>query len=97
MGNLSHANTRDTNESEIVEALEKVGISVERITVPCDLICGWHGETTLIEVKKDAKAPLTRDERKFHAGFRGKIRIVWTGPMAIEAVTGQRIVGRDCR
>ena len=40
MGLLSHANTRDANEPEIVELFEKLGASVWRMDTPCDLLVG---------------------------------------------------------
>jgi Holliday junction resolvase len=91
-----HGAARDANEPEIVEALVKCGISVVRVDEPCDLICGWHGKTTLLEVKVSEKEPLTPAQRKFSASFRGKYRVVWNAAMAVEAVVGpSRIQGAN--
>jgi len=40
--------SRDANEAEIVAALLKVGASVHRFHVPCDLIVGYRGKTYLL-------------------------------------------------
>jgi hypothetical protein len=58
-----HAELRDSNEPEIVTALEAVGASVTRLGskgVP-DLLVGYRGETFLLEVKHvDAKGKTVR-------------------------------------
>lgn len=47
-----HAARRDKNEDEIVTALEAAGASVTRLGQPVDLLVGYAGRTTLLEVKK---------------------------------------------
>ena len=103
MGLARHANTRDANEDEIVEVLEFLGASVERIDVPCDLIVGvWDNElerpvTILLEVKRKGHRA-TPKQRKFWTTFRGYGAIVNTPEEAVEAVFGpSAIVGKDCR
>lgn len=54
---------RDSNEVEIVTALQQVGASVTRIGEPGvpDLLVGFRGETYLLEVKHvDAKGRTVR-------------------------------------
>lgn len=76
-----YAKRRDANESEIVEALEKVGATVERLDTPADLLVGWHGprhlhrRNYLIEVKMPG-ARLTRAQERFHEAWRGQICVV---------------------
>jgi len=92
-----HANQRDTNEPQIVKALQKLGASVYRIDTPCDLIVGVRGRTVLLEVK-GAHGSLTLTQRTFAAVFRGEYHIVMTPEEAVEAVFGpSQIVGKGCR
>lgn len=49
---MRRAARRDTNEGPIVEALRAAGASVTIIGEPVDLIVGYLGTTTLMEVKK---------------------------------------------
>jgi hypothetical protein len=79
----------DGNEKDIVRDLRAAGISVVIIRRPCDLLCGWRGTNTLLEVKRDAKAPSTPAQIKFQKTWRGQHAIVWTSTMAIEAVCGR--------
>jgi hypothetical protein len=52
---------RDSNEGEIVDALELVGARVWKLDKPFDLLCHWSGRLTLLEVKTP-KGKLTRDQ-----------------------------------
>ena len=49
---------RDANEPDIVEALKRNGLSVERLDQPLDLLVGYGGITKIVEVKDldDTKA-----------------------------------------
>lgn len=75
MKRRSHAQARDANEPEIVEALERVGCSVHRLAQPLDLLVGFRLKTYLIEVKDGSKPPsarpLTKDQREFVLTWRG--------------------------
>lgn len=42
---------RDANEPDIVKALEALGVLVERIDKPVDLLCKYRGRVYLAEVK----------------------------------------------
>lgn len=85
-----YANRRDANEGEIVRALEKIGASVLRLDF-CDLLVGFRGVNKLLEVKDGRKAPskrpLTPQQIKLRAGWRGQWRVVTSIEEAIEAVT----------
>lgn len=85
----------DANQAEIVAALRKIGASVQplhAVGAGCpDLLVGWRGITTLLEVKDGKKPPsarkLTEDQVKWHAEWRGQVTVVETVEQAIEAVT----------
>lgn len=49
-----YAKKRDSNEAEIVTALEAAGAQVERLDRPVDLLVGFSGQTFLMEVKDPA-------------------------------------------
>lgn len=71
---MRHGNP-DANQAVIVEALRKVGAIVCIMTnigdgAP-DLLVGWRGETTLLEVKtEDGK--LAVEQLRWHAVWRGR-------------------------
>ena len=85
----------DDNQAEIVAALRKIGATVQpihQIGKGCpDLLVGWRGMNTLLELKDGNKAPsarkLTQDEVDWHANWRGQVAVVSTVEQAIEAVT----------
>jgi hypothetical protein len=85
----------DANQAEIVKALRQAGRSVVVLAkvgngVP-DLLVGWLGICTLLEVKDGAKPPsaqkLTPAEAEFHRTWRGPVHIVRSVDEAL-AVTG---------
>jgi len=97
MGLHSYANTRDTNEPQIVQALQRGGASVIRINTPCDLIVGHRKRTILLEVKMPGEN-LTPAQRHHAATFRGEYHIVENESEACEAVFGpSAIVSKGCR
>lgn len=70
----------DRNQAEIVQALRKVGASVQSLAavgegVP-DLLVGWRGMNLLIEVKDGNKPPsgrkLTPDQEAWHDAWAGR-------------------------
>lgn len=75
---MRRAARRDANHGEIVEALRKVGCTVldlGSVGKGCpDLLVGWAGVLTLIEVKDGSKPPcereLTPDQVKFHREWK---------------------------
>lgn len=71
----------DSNQTEIVKQLRKIGVSVQHLHElgdGCpDLLLGFRGKNYLIELKDGAKPPskrkLTEDEEKFFAEWRGQV------------------------
>ena len=65
----------DTNHKEIVKALREAGASVVSLASMkhgCpDLLCGYEGETLLMEIKRDSKAKFTPDQLEFMANWKG--------------------------
>ena len=65
----------DTNQKEIVKALRNAGATVVSLAAMkhgCpDLLCGYAGETILMEIKRDAKSKYTPDQLDFLGKWRG--------------------------
>ena len=75
---ISH---RDANEREIIAALESVGSNVSIImsAKPSgfpDLVVGYHGKTTLLEVKMPLRDELTPTGKARTIGVRNKGRVL---------------------
>lgn len=74
----------DRNQAEIVEALRRVGATVEplhQVGKGCpDLLVGFRGRNILIEVKDWKQPPsgrkLTPDQVEWHAGWKGQVAMV---------------------
>lgn len=87
-------NRADLNQSEIVDALRQVGVTVH-ITNQIgngfpDLVCGVFGKNYLIEVKnKDTRGRLTAEQIIFLDKWKGKVHVVETVEEAL------RVVGVD--
>jgi hypothetical protein len=85
----------DGNQAEIVDALRKVGASVESLAsvgsgVP-DLLVGYMGTTHLLEVKAD-DGKLNDDQWAWHASWKGlKPNVVRSISDAFNAVGVRRI------
>lgn len=78
---------RDANEAAIVTALEMCGVTVTQLSakgVP-DLLCGYQGNTFLIEVKMP-KGKLTDDQVKWHDKWRGQVAVVHNVEEALAAI-----------
>lgn len=92
---MRRAAKTDDNQAEIVAALRKIGASVQPLHAVgqgCpDLLVGWRGITSLLEVKDGKKPPsarkLTPDQEKWHAAWMGQVTVVETVEQAILAVT----------
>ena len=79
----------DDNQREIVDALKRVGVSVEIIGKPVDLLICCRGETALLEVKNpDGGDRLTKDQVEFIARWPGKIHIARSVEEALRLVLG---------
>jgi hypothetical protein len=85
----------DANQAEIVAALRQIGASVQPLHAVgqgCpDLLVGWRGMVSLLEIKDGSKPPsarkLTPDQEKWHAAWRGQVAVVETVEQAIAAIT----------
>lgn len=94
-----HDGRRDANQARIVQALRDVGASVA-ITAGAgnglpDLLCGWRGETFLLEVKDGDKPAsqrkLTAAEAYFVEHWRGRpVAIVESVEDALRALGIER-------
>ena len=84
----------DDNQSPVVRRLRQIGCSVlslAPIGSGCpDLLIGYHGLNTLLEVKDGEKAPsarkLTGDQVRFKSEWRGQWVVVTSPDEAMEAV-----------
>jgi hypothetical protein len=84
----------DDNHVEIVEALRGAGCSVQSLAsvgkgVP-DLLVGFRGRNTLLEVKDGSKKPsarkLTPDEQVWQSKWSGQVVTVESVEQALKAV-----------
>jgi len=87
-----YAQKVDENEAEIVAALRAIGCDVERIGMPVDLLVGYRARNFLIEVKNPntdygKRNRSTDEQRRWIAGWKGQVRIVYTAEEAIDLVT----------
>ena len=86
---------RDANEREIIDALQALGCKVRQIgpAGPLDLVVGFRGRTTHLEVKDGRKPPsdrqLTEREKAFLSGWTGgRAGVVLDVDEAIDFVVG---------
>lgn len=87
----------DANQAEIVDALRKVGCTVQLLHMVgkgCpDLLVGRHGVNLLIEVKDGSKSPsarkLTPDQVGWHDCWRGQVVVACSVDEALAAVGAQ--------
>jgi len=81
--------SRDANQTEIVDALEKVGASViDAAGVGSgfpDLVVGFRGVNYLIEIKTE-RGTLTPDQKEFFELWRGQVRIARTSEEALRII-----------
>jgi hypothetical protein len=87
----------DRNQPEIVEALRKLGASVQPLHsahdgIP-DLLVGYQGANFLLEVKDGTKIPskqrLTPCQVEWHNAWSGQAAVVASAEEAIALVFGQ--------
>ena len=66
---MSHRsyNQRDANQAEIVAVLRERGAVVVDIERPVDLLVGYNGEWSLVEVKSGPRAKIQPSQKKFLA------------------------------
>lgn len=85
----------DANQNEIVEALRKIGCSVQILSSVgkgCpDILVGKNGINYLIEIKDGNKPKsaqkLTPDQVEWHEKWNGSVVVVSSAEMAIELVS----------
>ena len=93
---MRRAAKRDDNEAAIVIALERAGATVARLSGPDlpDLLVGYRGTNTLMEVKRAAGKKggtsgreLLPGQAAWHATWRGAPPVVVRGPIeALRAI-----------
>ena len=88
---------RDANEEAIADALLAVGASVTRISAKGapDLLVGFRGETTLMEVKRapgpkggTSRGKLTNDQIEWRGAWRGRPPVIVRTPAEALAAIG---------
>lgn len=77
MSLLRYDAKRDSNEKEIVNTLEKMGLSVYRLDKPLDLLVGYNKRNFLVEVKSGT-GTLTEPQKDFIKDWRGQHVIIST-------------------
>lgn len=89
---MRNAAKTDSNQADIVKALRDIGVSVEYIKKPVDLLVCHKGETALMEVKNpDGADRLTKDQVEFIARWPGKLHVVRSPEEAVKAVLGDSV------
>lgn len=88
---MRRAHNVDANQAAIVEALRRVGATVQILSAVgggcVDLMVGYRNKTYCLEVKQPGKAAdLTEDERAWHLFWRGHAAIVTTPESALRAI-----------
>lgn len=90
---MRRAARTDNNQAAIIDALKKVGVSVEIIGRPLDLLVCCRGETSLMEIKNpDRSEQWTKDQVEFIARWPGKIHIARSAEDAVRAVLGEKVL-----
>jgi hypothetical protein len=84
----------DHTQTAIIDALKRVGVSVEVIGKPVDLLICCRGETALMECKTPAseggRDRLTKDQVDFIARWPGTVFIVRSPEEAVRVAIGER-------
>ena len=91
----------DNNQTEIVEALRRMGATVQDLSPVgkgCpDILVGFQGRNVLMEIKRPdgpkggrAGRHLTTDQKLWHLRWRGQVCIVRTVDEAIQAACSRR-------
>lgn len=83
----------DANQAAIVKALRLVGVSVEIIGKPVDLLICHRGETRLMEIKNvEGKNQTTKEQAEFYSRWPGKVHIVRSEQEAVAVVLGKEVM-----
>jgi len=76
----------DSNQADIVKALEQIGCTVYPIGRPVDLLVGTRAANFLLECKSKT-GHKTPAQEKFFKNWKGQVRIVRSPEEAIQVVT----------
>lgn len=93
---MRRAANKDKNQASVIDALKSVGVAVEIIRQPVDLLICCRGETSLMEVKNpertsaDPESRLTKAQVEFIARWPGKVHVVRTAEEAVRAALGEK-------
>jgi hypothetical protein len=86
----------DSTQAAVVDALKRVGVSVEIIGKPVDLLLCCRGVTSIMEVKNpertssDPESRLTKAQVEFIARWPGQLFIVRSPEEAVRLVLGEK-------
>lgn len=88
---VRHAARTDANQKEIMDALKKVGVSVQYIKLPFDCVYFNHRtqETGFLECKTE-DGRLTKAQLDFISVWPGKIHIAKTPQEAVRLILGEQ-------
>lgn len=95
---MRRAARADKNQAAIVDALKRVGVSVEVIGKPVDLLLCCRGETSLMEVKNpertsdDPESRWTKAQVEFIARWPGKVHVARTPEEAVRLALGEEVM-----
>lgn len=89
-----HTRRVDDNQQEIVKELRAAGCTVaitSSLSGFVDIVVGYDGKNYLYEIK-DGKKPLsqrklTPAEEKFHAAWKGHVKVITCSTEALEEIT----------
>lgn len=94
---MRRAARTDANQQEVINALERCGVSVEVIGKPVDLLVCCRGVTSLVEVKNPNRDRggdgLTKAQVEFIQRWPGAIFVVSSPVEAVRAVLGPEVCG----
>ena len=84
----------DNNQKEIVEALRKIGASVQILSSVgsgCpDILVGFRGNNYLFEIKSSEKEKLTEDENTFFLNWCGTVDTIYNMEQVLFVLNGNR-------
>lgn len=81
----------DSNQPAIVDALRKVGVSVEVIGKPLDLLLCCRGVTSLGECKA-GDGRFTKEQVEFIARWPGRVHVFRSPEEAVRLVLGEKVM-----
>jgi hypothetical protein len=88
---LRRAAKVDFAQPAIVDALRRIGVAVEIIGKPLDLLVCHRGETALMECKTD-DGGFTKYQVEFIARWPGKIHVARSPEEAVALVLGKEVM-----